>query len=44
VYHLPDDPVVIPREVLALRGDYSRACGSCLFAAGRISPQVFFFR
>jgi FkbM family methyltransferase len=44
VHHLPDDPVVIPREVLALRADYSRACGNCLFAAGQISPQVFFFR
>ena len=44
VYHLPDDPVVISREVLALRADYSRVCGNCLFASGHISPQVYFFR
>jgi FkbM family methyltransferase len=43
VYHLADDPIAIPRAVEAIRADYRRTCGACLYQRDLIAPQVYFF-
>lgn len=43
VYHLPDDPVVIPRAVLSLENSYRTACG-CLRGPDSIFAEVVHFR
>ncbi len=43
VYHLEDDPVVIPALVKSLRPDYQQQCGTCTCENGRIAPQVYFY-
>jgi FkbM family methyltransferase len=42
VYHLPDDPLVIPQAVDAVNAGY-RAERSCLLEADRVEPQVMHF-
>ncbi len=42
VYHLPDDPVVIPSEVRQLNSQYRVDC-DCQDSDGRIGPQVMKF-
>lgn len=44
VYHLPDDPVVLPRLVTSLRADYRQSCGSCFYGFFTVHPQVYFFQ
>jgi FkbM family methyltransferase len=43
VYHLPDDPVVIPRIIKGFDSTYSQECGVCAVEKNKISPQVYFF-
>ncbi|MBI3684610.1 MAG: FkbM family methyltransferase [Acidobacteria bacterium] len=43
VYHLPDDPVEVPRAVLAGWNGYRQECGKCLVAGARVLPEVFFY-
>jgi len=43
VYHAPDHPVTVPREVRAAWPGYRLACGPCAEAGWRIRPDVFFF-
>jgi FkbM family methyltransferase len=42
VYHLPDDPIVIPAVINKTGLDYQQKCGSCILT-DRILPQVYFF-
>lgn len=42
VYHLPDDPVVVPKGIADARGDYQVA-RSCLLEKDRVEPQVMHF-
>lgn len=43
VYHLGDDPVVIPQLVQQIRPDYQRECG-CLQEYTQVAPQVVHYR
>ncbi len=43
VYHLKDDPAVIPARVLAASPDYRHRCGPCFQMQGMLRPEVFFF-
>jgi FkbM family methyltransferase len=43
VYHLKDDPVVIPQRVRAAWPGYRQRCGPCLDTNRRFRPQVYFF-
>ena len=43
VYHAPDHPVVVPREVRTAWDGYRLTCGPCAEANWRIRPDVFFF-
>ncbi|MBI4907572.1 MAG: FkbM family methyltransferase [Acidobacteria bacterium] len=42
VYHLPDDPIEVPKAVFAA-ARYNMECGQCLAASGHVYPEVFFF-
>lgn len=43
VYHLPDDPVVIPQVIRAAWNGYKEECGACLVTEGHVTPEVFFY-
>jgi FkbM family methyltransferase len=43
VYHLPDDPVVIPQIIKDFDSAYRQECGACAAEKNRIFPQVYFF-
>jgi FkbM family methyltransferase len=51
MYHLPDDPVVIPNTIRSIRTDYQQSCGICAYNNGRtspyqdrrITPRVYFY-
>jgi hypothetical protein len=47
-YHLPDDDVVLPREILAANADYRDSCDLCsedrLGHRGRFVPYAVFYR
>jgi FkbM family methyltransferase len=45
MYHLPDDPDVIPGLISSIRKDYQQGCGTCVLAPadGLIRPQVYFY-
>jgi FkbM family methyltransferase len=43
VYHLKDDPQVIPATVRAIVPRYRSECGPCLVSEGRLSQEVLFF-
>ncbi len=43
VYHLPDDPLVIPAVIGSAYGYYRQECGPCLFNKGFIKPEVYFY-
>ncbi len=43
VYHLPEDPTVIPEILRQAWNGYSQTCGTCEFVDVRIRPQVYFF-
>lgn len=42
--HLPDDPVAIPRVILALAPSYRVTCGDCVDEMTNVRPDVLFFR
>jgi len=42
-YHLPDDPVVVPRTVTSIVADYKFDCGPCGEMDSRIIPQTLLF-
>jgi len=41
--HLPDDPVAIPKVILAEAPSYSVVCGDCLDLGAWVRPEVLFF-
>ncbi len=43
VYHLPDDPAVIPLLIKNLGQAYRQKCGACGVDKNRLVPRVFFF-
>jgi len=43
VYHLPDDPVVIPLLIESFGQAYRQKCGACGLDKNRLIPRVFFF-
>lgn len=43
VYHLPDDPQVIPGVIQRGWPNYRMECGTCLVSQTRIVPEVYFF-
>ncbi len=43
-YHVPDDPVKIPKIVRAIWPGYTMECGPCAEASGRVRPDVLYFR
>jgi FkbM family methyltransferase len=43
VYHLSDDPDVIPAAVKKAWNGYHRECGPCVVGEENIKPEVFFF-
>lgn len=43
VYHLPDDPDVIPVAAKEGWAGYKHECGPCVVSDMRIMPEVFFF-
>lgn len=43
VYHLPDDPAVIPEIIRGIDSTYRWECGVCVAERYQISPQVYFF-
>jgi len=42
--HLTDDPVAIPRVILAAAPSYRVACGDCVDKGSHVRPDVLFFR
>jgi FkbM family methyltransferase len=42
-YHLPDDPVAVPRSVTSIVPDYKFDCGPCGEKEARIIPQTLLF-
>lgn len=42
--HLPDDPVAIPRVILAEAPSYRVVCGDCVDQGSSVRPDVLFFR
>jgi FkbM family methyltransferase len=42
-YHLPDDPVAVPRAVTSIVPDYKFDCGPCGEMDARIIPQTLLF-
>ena len=42
-YHLPDDPVVVPRNVTSIVPDYQFECETCGEMDSRIIPQALLF-
>jgi FkbM family methyltransferase len=44
VYHVADDPTVIPAVIREARADYAYKCGPYEWFVHRIAPQVYFFR
>jgi FkbM family methyltransferase len=43
VYHLEDDPQVIPARVFAAWSGYRQYCGSCIDMDKRFRPEIFFY-
>jgi FkbM family methyltransferase len=43
-YHLPDDPTVLPRIILAANPAYSVTCGPCERFADAYKPHVLYYR
>jgi hypothetical protein len=43
VYHLTDDPVVIPSTIKAKDKTYRQECGVCAVEEKELVPQVYFF-
>jgi FkbM family methyltransferase len=43
VYHLPDDPRVIPEQARAGWAGYQYRCGPCIDKDKKFTPEVFFF-
>jgi FkbM family methyltransferase len=44
VYHLPSDPVDVPRAAREGWSGYEIECGPCSISNGRIHPDIFYFR
>jgi FkbM family methyltransferase len=42
--HLTDDPVAIPRVILALAPSYRVVCGDCIDQGYKVRPDVLFFQ
>ena len=42
-YHLPTDPVQVPKAIRAAWPDVKIGCGPCNYAAGRLRPDVLYF-
>lgn len=42
-YHLPDDPVVLPRIILAANPKYVAECGVCELNGRRFQPHVLYY-
>jgi hypothetical protein len=43
-YHMPDDPIAVPRSVTSIVPGYKFDCSSCGEMDARIIPQTLLFR
>ncbi len=43
VYHLPDDPVILPDIIRSVWAGYKQQCGSCILPNQHIIPEVYFY-